>query len=62
MTDGLKQPDLPRRIARCEITVTMPAGLSAKHRQALERCADTCPVRQSLKPEIEVPVEFRYPD
>ena len=54
--------DLPRRIARCQIVITMPAGLSAKHRQVLERCVETCPVRQSLKTEIEVPVEFRYPD
>ena len=67
--DGLKahvgkvmSTDPPRRIARCEITITMPAGLNPRHRKALECCAETCPVRQSLKTEIEVPVEFRYPD
>lgn len=54
--------DAPRRIARVELEFTMPAGLDARRRQALEECAETCPVRRSIHPQIEVPITFRYPD
>ena len=52
----------PRRIARLEISFTMPAGLNPHQRECLEQCARSCPVRLSLHPQIEVPVEFHYPD
>lgn len=52
----------PRRIARLEVVIDMPPGLEPKHRRAMERCAEVCPVRLSLKAETEVPVTFRYPD
>jgi putative redox protein len=52
----------PRRIARCELSITMPAGLSAKQRRALECCVQDCPVRRSMHPDVELPVSFRYPD
>jgi len=55
-------PASPRRIARLDLDVRMPAGLSARHRSALERCADACPVRLSIHPDIEVPIRFEYPD
>jgi putative redox protein len=47
-----------RRIARltCEVVVPQPATLS--HREALEHAALTCPVYQSLHPEMEKPVTF----
>jgi putative redox protein len=53
--------DQPRRITRVEMAFTMPPGLSEKHRRALENCVETCPVRRSLHPAIEVPVRFNYP-
>jgi putative redox protein len=52
----------PRRISRVELFFKMPAGISAKHRVALERCVEACPVRRSLHPEVEVPAHFEYPD
>jgi putative redox protein len=52
----------PRRIKRVEVTFTMPAGLSAQDRQKLERAADTCPVYKSVHPEMEIPIQFVYPD
>lgn len=55
-----KEP--PRRISRVSITMTMPGGLSEKERQKLERAAYTCPVHKSVHPDIEIPVEFVYPD
>jgi hypothetical protein len=30
-------------------------------RQRLERTAHTCPVRQSLHPEVKVDIRFEYP-
>lgn len=47
-----------RRIARlaCELSLPLPA--SHPHREALERAAHTCPVHQSLHPEVEKPILF----
>ena len=52
----------PRRIARISLTFDLPAGLTPDHRRALERCLETCPVRLSLHPEVEVVATFNYPD
>ena len=47
-----------RRIARlaCELSLPLPA--SHPQRTALERAAHTCPVHQSLHPEVEKPIRF----
>jgi uncharacterized OsmC-like protein len=47
-----------RRIGRlpCEIRLPLPAD--HPRREAIERAALTCPVHQSLLPEIEKPVTF----
>lgn len=55
----------PRRIARLEVRIEMPASTSvydAAVRGELERTAHTCPVRISLLDAIEVPVEFVWPE
>jgi len=52
----------PRRIARLDVLFEMPAGIDPKARRAFEVCAETCPVRLSLRADIEVPVQFKYPD
>ena len=54
--------DAPRRIARLPVSIEMPAGLSEKHRSALEKAARHCPVHQSLHPDIDSPLTFRYAD
>lgn len=54
--------DNPRRIARLPVTIDMPAGIAPDVRKKLERSALTCPVHRSLLPEIDIPVEFVYPD
>jgi len=54
--------DAPRRIARLPLTIEMPAGLSDKHRAALEKSARHCPVHQSLRADIDSPMTFRYSD
>lgn len=52
----------PRRIAKLAVRLEMPGGLSADARTKLEHTAHACPVHRSLHPDVEVPVEFIYPD
>ncbi len=53
-----------RRIGKLTVTITIPdkiAGmLSVEDRTKLEKAAHTCPVHQSLHPDIEAPVTFRW--
>jgi putative redox protein len=53
-----------RRIGALAVTVVVPpaARLSAADRALLERTADTCPVRQSLHPDVNVTMSFDYGD
>lgn len=52
----------PRRVARVELEIRMPAGLTPEQREKLENAALTCPVKQSLPADLETPVTFTYPD
>lgn len=52
----------PRKIARLEVEIDMPAGLDAAARQKLEAIAHGCPVARSLGPDVAVPMVFKYPD
>jgi putative redox protein len=54
--------DTPRRIAKLDVTINLPAGIPHPHRSALEHAALTCPVHHSLHPDIELPSKFNYPD
>ncbi len=51
-----------RRIGALTATITVPAGriTSAADRLLLERAADTCPVRQSLHPDVQVTMKFEW--
>jgi putative redox protein len=51
-----------RRIGALTATITVPGGarLSTSDRALLERTADTCPVRQSLHPDVAVTMNFVY--
>lgn len=53
-----------RRIGSLQVTITVAGGtkLSADERLKLERAAKTCPVHQSLHPDIHTPVHFVYAD
>ena len=48
----------PRKIARLASEIWMPAGLARN--PALEQAALTCPVHQSLHPDVEKPVNFHW--
>lgn len=52
----------PRRIDRLPLTIQMPGGLNPDQRSFLEKVARTCPVDQSLLPDIEREMTFEYPD
>ncbi len=52
----------PRRVARVDLQIQMPAGLTPDQREKLENAALTCPVKQSLPADLETPVTFTYPD
>ena len=50
----------PRRVGRLVVELDMPAALGDEARASLERVALACPVAQSLHPDVELDVRFRY--
>ncbi len=50
----------PRRIAKIETAIDVPLPADTPHRAALENCALTSPAMQSLHPDIEVPIVWRW--
>lgn len=48
----------PRKIARLTVEIWMPGGLARN--PALEQAALTCPVHQSLDPDMEKRVNFHW--
>lgn len=56
--------DPVRRIGSLKTRFLFPPGkpLSASDRAKLEAAAKACPVKQSLHPEVKLPVEFVYPE
>ena len=57
----IMKPD-PRRIAGVNIVFEFPDNLQVdeKQRAILERTAHTCPVMQSIHPDMEVKIEFNW--
>jgi putative redox protein len=50
----------PRRIARLDIRITMPAGIPEDVRPRLIRAAEACPVKQSLHPDIVIAMTWSW--
>lgn len=50
----------PRKIARLDVTLTLPIPESHADRALLEAAALSCPVYLSLHPEVEKVVKFVY--
>jgi len=50
----------PRRIGKLTINVFLPKNIETSYRQKLENTAMTCPVKKSLHPEMELPIQFHY--
>ena len=51
---------MPRRISRLEMDLVMPLLASHPHRSLLESAANTCPVKQSIHPEIELVMNWTW--
>ncbi len=50
----------PRRIARIEVALQLPAALAPADRKLLERTAHSCPVSLSLHPDVVQDLVFHY--
>jgi uncharacterized OsmC-like protein len=57
-TEKHMSTDTPRRIVRLPTTVWMPLPSDSPERALFENTAHGCPVHQSLRKEIEIPIEF----
>lgn len=51
----------PRRISKIEVALKFPVSYSEKETKILENTAKTCPVLQSLHPDLEKIITFQYP-
>jgi len=49
-----------RRIRRLTVDITVPLPATHPKKSALEKAALTCPVHQSLHPDVEIPVQFQW--
>jgi putative redox protein len=52
--------DPVRRIGRLAVHFEMPAGIPESAQGPLERAAHTCPVHQSLHPEVHLDTTFHW--
>lgn len=52
--------ELPRRIAKIELEIEMPLPGNHPDRVLLEQSGRGCPVKHSIHPEIEVPIQWRW--
>ncbi|MFD0894600.1 OsmC family protein [Luteolibacter ambystomatis] len=52
--------DLPRRIAKLEVDMTIPLSADHPERKVLESAARGCPVHHSLHPDIEVVMNWTW--
>ncbi len=50
----------PRRISRIDVKINFPLSYSQKDAKILEHTGKTCPVLQSLHPDIEKNITFNY--
>lgn len=55
----IKEPE--RRVGKLPIKIFLPASkVPQEMRETLERVGQTCPVKKSLNPEIDIPIEYVY--
>jgi putative redox protein len=54
--------DSPRRIVKVALEFDMPKGIPLNFRPKLKAIASSCPVKQSIHPDVAVEINFRFPD
>lgn len=50
----------PRRISSLKTVIELPARLTAEQREKFETIGNNCPVKKSLHPDVQTPIEYRY--
>jgi putative redox protein len=48
----------PRKINRLIVAIRVPRTTNPENQQRLENAAHTCPVKKSIHPDIETPIDF----
>ncbi len=51
-----------RRIGKITVHIQMPKGIDPAKRELLETAAHSCPVHKSLGPQVNIQIDFQYPD
>ncbi|MGD1044402.1 MAG: OsmC family protein [Bacteroidota bacterium] len=54
--------DSPRRIVKIVLEFDMPKSIPLNIRPKLKATAASCPVKQSIHPDVAVDIDFRFPD
>jgi putative redox protein len=54
--------DSPRRIVNVVLEFDMPQNIPLNFRSKLKATAVSCPVKQSMHPDVTVDINFRFPD
>jgi putative redox protein len=49
-----------RKIQSLTVNIHVPHPVSENHRQRLEKAAHTCPVHQSLHPDVQTPITYTW--
>ena len=49
-----------RRVAKLSIEISIPLPLSDEDKTRLQHAADACPVKQSLHPDIQIPITWSW--
>ncbi len=52
----------PRKIAKLVVTLEMASGIPKEYRTKTESIGHNCPVVKSLHPDVELDIQFHYPD
>ena len=50
----------PRRVAKIEVSVSLPSVNNEKDREILEKTGTNCPVAKSIHPEIELVLNYKW--
>ncbi len=50
----------PRRVAKIEVTVSLPQNIKEKERLILENTGNNCPVAKSIHPDIELVLKYDW--
>lgn len=50
----------PRKVASLKTIIELPKSIPEDYRLKIETSGNNCPVRVSLHPDVNIPIEYRY--